>query len=100
MRQYTGIDKLINSFDQALRSLVPGATSAQRSNPSEGTTTQLAVSEARHDAGLMRVNHSGEVCAQALYHGQALTAKLPKVRQEMEFAAIEEQDHMAWCEDR
>ena len=100
MRQYTGIDKLINSFDQALRSLVPGATSAQRSNPSEGTTTQLAVSEARHVAGLMRVNHSGEVCAQALYHGQALTAKLPKVRQEMEFAAIEEQDHLAWCEDR
>ena len=100
MRQYTGIDKLINSFDQALRSLVPGATSAQRSNPSEGTTTQLAVSEASHVAGLMRVNHSGEVCAQALYHGQALTAKLPKVRQEMEFAAIEEQDHLAWCEDR
>ena len=100
MRQYTGIDKLINSFDQALRSLVPGATSAQRSNPSEGTTTQLAVSEARHVAGLMRVNHSGEVCAQALYHGQALTAKLPKVRQEMEFAAIEEQDHLAWCEER
>lgn len=100
MRQYTGIDKLINSFDQALRSLVPGATSAQRSNPSEDTTTQLAVSEARHVAGLMRVNHSGEVCAQALYHGQALTAKLPKVRQEMQFAAIEEQDHLAWCEDR
>ena len=100
MRQYTGIDKLINSFDQALRSLVPGENSAQRSNPSEGTTTQLAVSEARHVAGLMRVNHSGEVCAQALYHGQALTAKLPKVRQEMEFAAIEEQDHLAWCEDR
>ena len=100
MRQYTGIDKLINSFDQALRSLVPGATSAQRSNPSEDTTTQLAVSEARHVAGLMRVNHSGEVCAQALYHGQALTAKLPKVRQEMQFAAIEVQDHLAWCEDR
>ena len=100
MRQYTGIDKLINSFDQALRSLVPGATSAQRSNPSEDTTTQLAVSEARHVAGLMRVNHSGEVCAQALYHGQALTAKLPKVRQAMQFAAIEEQDHLAWCEDR
>ena len=100
MRQYTGIDKLINSFDQALRSLVPGATSAQRSNPSEDTTTQLAVSEARHVAGLMRVNHSGEVCAQALYHGQALTAKLPNVRREMEFAAIEEQDHLAWCEDR
>ncbi|MEG0486583.1 MAG: demethoxyubiquinone hydroxylase family protein, partial [Acinetobacter sp.] len=100
MRQYTGIDKLINSFDQALRSLVPGATSAQRTNPSNDTETKLAVSEARHVAGLMRVNHTGEVCAQALYHGQALTAKLPNVRREMEFAAIEEQDHLAWCEDR
>ena len=48
----------------------------------------------------MRVNHRGEVCAQALYHGQALTAKLPNVRREMEFAAIEEQDHLAWCEQR
>ena len=100
MRQYTGLDKFIHSFDQALRSLVPGSTSAQRENPANGTNTQLAVSEARHLAGLMRVNHSGEVCAQALYHGQALTAKLPNVRREMEQAAIEEQDHLAWCEDR
>ncbi len=100
MRQYTGLDKLIHSFDQALRSLVPGATAAHRDNPANTSQTQLAVSEARHVAGLMRVNHSGEVCAQALYHGQALTAKLPNVRREMEQAAIEEQDHLAWCEDR
>ena len=100
MRHYTGIDKFIHSFDQALRSLVPGTTSAQRENPGTTVETKLAVSEARHVAGLMRVNHSGEVCAQALYHGQALTAKLPNVRREMEQAAIEEQDHLAWCEDR
>lgn len=100
MRQFTGVDKLINSFDQALRSLVPGATSAQRQNPAQNEETQLAVSDARHVAGLMRVNHSGEVCAQALYHGQAMTAKLPNVRREMEHAAVEEQDHLAWCEDR
>lgn len=100
MRQYTGIDKFIHSFDQALRSLVPGTTSAQRENPSLDVETKLGVSEARHVAGLMRVNHSGEVCAQALYHGQALTAKLPNVRHEMQQAAIEEQDHLAWCEDR
>ncbi|KJV46097.1 2-octaprenyl-3-methyl-6-methoxy-1,4-benzoquinol hydroxylase [Acinetobacter indicus] len=100
MRHYTGLDKFIHSFDQALRSLVPGVTSAQRDNPGQNAPTQLAVSEARHVAGLMRVNHSGEVCAQALYHGQALTAKLPNVRREMEHAAIEEQDHLAWCEDR
>jgi len=100
MRQFTGVDKLIHSFDQALRSLVPGTTSSQRTNPAENTDSQLAVSDARHVAGLMRVNHSGEVCAQALYHGQAMTAKLPNVRREMEQAAIEEQDHLAWCEDR
>ncbi|OAL79102.1 2-polyprenyl-3-methyl-6-methoxy-1,4-benzoquinone monooxygenase [Acinetobacter sp. ANC 4779] len=100
MREYTGIDKFIHSFDQALRSLVPGTTSAHRENPGNTVETQLGVSEARHVAGLMRVNHSGEVCAQALYHGQALTAKLPNVRHEMEQAAIEEQDHLAWCEDR
>ena len=100
MRQYTGIDKFIHSFDQALRSLVPGTTSAHRENPGNTVETKLGVSEARHVAGLMRVNHSGEVCAQALYQGQALTAKLPNVRREMEQAAIEEQDHLAWCEDR
>ena len=100
MRQYTGVDKLIHSFDQALRSLVPGSTAAHRENPGVQADAKLAVSEARHVAGLMRVNHSGEVCAQALYHGQALTAKLPNVRREMEQAAIEEQDHLAWCEDR
>ncbi|WP_139851931.1 2-polyprenyl-3-methyl-6-methoxy-1,4-benzoquinone monooxygenase [Acinetobacter pullicarnis] len=100
MRNYTGLDKLINSFDQALRSLVPGATSAHRLNPGDQVESQLGVSEARHVAGLMRVNHSGEVCAQALYHGQALTAKLPNVRKEMQHAAIEEQDHLAWCEQR
>ncbi|RDC53323.1 demethoxyubiquinone hydroxylase family protein [Acinetobacter sp. RIT592] len=100
MRQYTGLDKLIHSFDQALRSLVPGTTSSQRENPAQPVETQLTVIDARHVAGLMRVNHSGEVCAQALYHGQAMTAKLPNVRREMEQAAIEEQDHLAWCENR
>ncbi len=101
MRHYTGIDKFIHSFDQALRSLVPGTTSAPNvKTRAIRLNTKLAVSEARHVAGLMRVNHSGEVCAQALYHGQALTAKLPNVRREMEQAAIEEQDHLAWCDDR
>ncbi len=100
MCQFSGVDKLIHSFDQALRSLVPGATSAQRENPAKSEDTQLMVSDARHVAGLMRVNHTGEVCAQALYHGQAMTAKLPNVRREMQQAAVEEQDHLAWCEDR
>lgn len=100
MRQFSPFDQMINSFDQALRSLVPGVTSASRENPAQENPAELSINESRHVAGLMRVNHSGEVCAQALYHGQALTAKLPHVREEMQQAAIEEQDHLAWCEDR
>ncbi|MFB2537820.1 MULTISPECIES: 2-polyprenyl-3-methyl-6-methoxy-1,4-benzoquinone monooxygenase [unclassified Acinetobacter] len=100
MRQFTGVDKFIQSFDQALRSLVPEATQAHRENPAQDLNAELSINEARHVAGLMRVNHSGEVCAQALYHGQALTAKLPSVRNEMQHAAEEEQDHLAWCETR
>src|SRR5690606_348426 len=61
---------------------------------------ELSEEERRHAAALMRVNHSGEVCAEALYQGQALTARLPRVRDEMEAAANEEEDHLAWCEAR
>lgn len=100
MRQYNFSDHLIKTFDQALRSLVPNTTKAQRPNPALDSESPLSITESRHVAGLMRVNHSGEVCAQALYHGQALTAKLPHVKQEMQHAAQEEQDHLAWCEQR
>jgi ubiquinone biosynthesis monooxygenase Coq7 len=100
MRHYRFSDHFINTFDQALRSLVPGTTSAERTTPAEDLTSSLSVNQARHVAGLMRVNHSGEVCAQALYQGQALTARLPTVKQDMEKAAREEQDHLAWCEQR
>ncbi|XID75958.1 2-polyprenyl-3-methyl-6-methoxy-1,4-benzoquinone monooxygenase [Alkanindiges sp. WGS2144] len=100
MRHYRFSDHLIGSFDQALRSLVPGSTIAERITPGQQENSSLTVNQARHVAGLMRVNHSGEVCAQALYHGQALTARLPNVKQEMQKAAQEEQDHLAWCEQR
>lgn len=100
MRHYRFSDHLINSFDQALRSLVPGTTTSERATPGNELPSALTVNEARHVAGLMRVNHSGEVCAQALYQGQALTARLPKVKEEMQLAAREEQDHLAWCEQR
>ena len=100
MRQLRLSDHIIAGFDQALRSLVPHTTQAERPMPAADQLSHLNVSDARHVAGLMRVNHSGEVCAQALYHGQALTAKLPHVKQEMNQAAREEQDHLAWCEMR
>ena len=84
-----------------LRTVTSRGHSAARPSPAEGhSDTELSDSERRHVAGLMRVNHTGEVCAQALYQGQALTAKLPTVREEMQQAAEEEVDHLVWCEQR
>jgi ubiquinone biosynthesis monooxygenase Coq7 len=101
MRHYSPLDRLIGEADRVLRTLAPGAMQASRPSPA---ATQAAPTlndeERRHAAGLMRINHTGEVCAQALYQGQALTARLPKVREEMAQAAREEEDHLAWCETR
>lgn len=95
------IDQCLVQFDQALRTCVPGSSHAERSTPAEQLGhTELTDNEQRHAAGLMRINHTGEVCAQALYAGQASTAKLGEVREAMEHAAAEEVDHLAWCEER
>lgn len=95
------LDRLICHADNVLHTLIPGVAKAQRDNPAASAhSTDLADNDRRHVAGLMRINHTGEVCAQALYQGQALTAKLPDVREAMETAAIEEIDHLAWCEER
>jgi ubiquinone biosynthesis monooxygenase Coq7 len=95
------IDNLIVQLDQALRTLVPGSVAAERANPAgSAQAAELSPEEKRHAAGLMRINHTGEVCAQALYQGQALTARLPEVRGSMERAAKEECDHLNWCETR
>lgn len=101
-RHFSLFDKAISQFDRALRTLTPGQQTPQRPSPGAQPLAEAALSpsEKQHAAGLMRVNHSGEVCAQALYQGQALTAKLPDVRVEMEQAADEEVDHLAWCEQR
>ena len=94
-------DRLIGQFDRALRTLHPGGIAAPRQSPAENLAdTELSDAERRHAAGLMRVNHAGEVCAQALYQGQAATAKLANVRKKMEKAADEEIDHLAWCDER
>ena len=95
------VDQCLIQVDQALRSCVPGASEARRSSPAEKLDeTSMTESERKHAAGLMRINHTGEVCAQALYQGQATTAKLEDVRASMEQAADEEVDHLAWCEER
>ena len=100
-RRLSLLDRLITEADTVLRTVTSRGHSAARPSPAEGhSDTELSDSERRHVAGLMRVNHTGEVCAQALYQGQALTAKLPTVRDEMQQAAEEEVDHLVWCEQR
>ena len=95
------LDRCLVQFDQALRSCVPGSSNARRLSPAAATKeSELNEIDKQHAAGLMRINHTGEVCAQALYQGQAATAKLEDVRQSMEEAAAEEVDHLAWCEER
>lgn len=101
MRRYSLLDRFIGESDRVLRTLAPRAIQAARPSPSLAhAENTLSTDEKQHAAGLMRINHTGEVCAQALYQGQALTARLPKVRAEMAQAAREEEDHLAWCEER
>ena len=100
-RSYTRLDRLLMQGDAAMRTLLPFSGQPFRASPAVPLPeAQLTAETSKHLAGLMRINHTGEVCAQALYQGQALTAKLPEVREAMEHAADEEIDHLAWCEQR
>lgn len=91
---------MICGFDQALRTVLAPAV-AQRPTPGQPTTSpQLSADERQLAARLMRVNHSGEVCAQALYQGQAFTARNPVIQRALLQASKEETDHLAWCETR
>lgn len=93
-------DALILQFDRALRTVFAPAVS-RRPHPDNGLPEgELSEAEKRHAAGLMRVNHSGEVCAQALYQGQALTARNPEAARALREASDEETEHLAWCERR
>lgn len=95
------VDDLINEFDKVLRSIV-GVTPMRRPipKPPEAPIVELSVDEKKHSAGLMRINHVGEVCAQALYQSQKLRARNVSLKEKLEHAAIEEEDHLAWCESR
>ena len=94
------IDNLVLGLDRALKTL-SGAYSAARPSPgTDAADVVLDESERKHAAGLMRVNHAGEICAQALYEGQSLTAKGDAARQSLQQAAAEERDHLAWCRAR
>lgn len=102
MRHFSLLDNVLSEIDTVLRTLItPQNRPSTRPSPSENKPcVSLTESQKKHIAGLMRVNHSGEVCAQALYQGQALTAKLEHIRTQMAQAADEEVDHLAWCELR
>ena len=95
------IDRLILEFDTALRSVVGGAH-AHRPTPGSdfGGNSGLDAVERKHAAGLMRVNHVGEVCAQALYQSQKLVARNPEIQEMLDHSGQEEMDHLAWCETR
>jgi|SRR5208283_3357399 len=93
-------DSLIIAFDNGLRTLLAPAHSARPHPDARMAETDLGAKEKQLAAALMRVNHSGEICAQALYQGQALTARNPEARAALEQAAAEETDHLAWTAHR
>lgn len=95
------LDRLIIEFDKGLKTLAANAHSV-RPHPDQNIEQpkELSADEKRHAAALMRINHCGEVCAQALYNGQALTAKNPQTVRALEQASKEETEHLAWCEKR
>lgn len=97
-RHYSKLDQLIDIFDNGLRTVFGAAPQGERANPAAALPeAELSAGDKALAGRLMRINHAGEVAAQGLYQGQALTAKLPQVREKMQQAADEENDHLNWC---
>ena len=94
------LDKLITEFDKGLRTVFAPAPTQRPLPGKDLSLAEMSETEKRLAAGLMRVNHSGEVCAQALYQGQAMTAHNPAAKTALEQAAQEETEHLNWCESR
>jgi len=100
-RDLTPLDRMISGINDALRTAAAPAGKTARENPAEGIAdTDLSDSEKTHAAGLMRVNHAGEVAAQGLYQGHAAVARDEAITRQMQQAAEEEFDHLTWCEQR
>lgn len=98
--RHSTLDKIICEFDTGLRTLLAKPHSVRPHPDAETMEPPLSDTEKKHAAALMRINHTGEVCAQALYSGQALTARTAATSNTMQQAAREETEHLAWCESR
>ena len=100
VRTLSPLDRLLAGCERALEAIA-GSPQSHRRSPARGIAeTDMDDADRRHAAGLMRVNHTGEVCAQALYFGQAALARHADNRQHLLHAAVEETDHLAWCAER
>src|SRR5690349_24797949 len=100
-RRLSPLDRILVEAQHALATALGARPTAQRATPgASADATELSENDRRHAAGLMRVNHTGEVCAQALYLGQAAVARDETTRAQLRAAADEETDHLAWCHER
>lgn len=100
-RRYSLLDKICLGVDQAVRAISATSKTTGRVYPGKSELeSDLTPEQRKHTAALMRINHAGEVCAQALYHGQGLVSRRLDVKEKMQHAAIEEGDHLAWCQTR
>lgn len=99
-RRFSLKDRIVVGLDQAMRTLFGGSVEGRKNPALDTEEGDLSASERRAAVSLMRVNHAGEVAAQALYQGQAVTARNKKVQRIMEQAAREENDHLVWCRAR
>ena len=97
MRNFSPLDRLICGADRTIKTLAGAADGGSGSPADNIDESELSASERRHAAGLMRVNHTGEVCAQALYLGQSWAARSERTASFLSRAAAEEGDHLAWC---
>lgn len=102
MRKFTLIDQFLAEVDQSLRTVYGRPPVTERADPAAGIPEKADMTDSERElaARLMRINHAGEVSAQGLYQGQALTAKREDIREQMHRAAMEENDHLAWTEKR
>ena len=101
LRHYSIVDHLCIGVDQALRAVFDNAKTTERAYPAQHEKEpRLTREQSIYSAALMRINHAGEVCAQALYHGQGIISRSSSIKNKMRQAALEEGDHLAWCRRR